>query len=59
MLKNDNKNIENENNEEEDLIESTGFKALKYSNLIDRYFTKFYINQGKDNEQYVFIHTNG
>lgn len=47
------------NEEEEDMIESTGLKALNYDNLIERYFTRYYIDKGGDNEQYVFIHTNG
>jgi hypothetical protein len=40
-------------------IDSSGFRSLNYNNLVDRYFTKYYINQGSENEQYVFIHSNG
>lgn len=44
--------------EDEEII-SVGLKATSYSNLIDRFFTKLYINKGTDSEQYVFIHSNG
>ncbi len=40
-------------------IEASGLKTLNYNNIVDRYFTKHYINKGTENEQYVFIHTNG
>lgn len=48
-------------NEEDagDTIESVGIKAVSYNNIVDRYFTKYYIDKGTDKEQYVFIHTNG
>ena len=42
-----------------DPIESVGLKATFYNNLVDRYFTKFYIDRYADDEQYIFIHTNG
>ena len=44
---------------EEVEIESGGFKTINYNNIIDRYFTRYYINEGTDNEQYIFLHTNG
>jgi hypothetical protein len=47
---------ENELNEE---VENVGIKAMYYNNIVDRYFTKYYIDQNTDKEQYVFIHTNG
>jgi hypothetical protein len=40
-------------------IEAEGLKTIHYNNLVDRYFTKYYINKGTENEQYVFIHSNG
>jgi hypothetical protein len=40
-------------------VENVGIKAMYYNNIVDRYFTKFYIDQYTDKEQYVFIHTNG
>ena len=50
----------NENNEvenEEDADLSIGMRALNYTNLVDRYFDKYYIDKGKPTEQYVFIHS--
>jgi hypothetical protein len=44
---------------EENEIEAGGFKTINYNNIIDRYFTRYYINQGTENEQYIFLHTNG
>lgn len=44
--------------EDEEII-SVGLKATSYSNLIDRFFTKLYINKGSESEQYIFIHSNG
>lgn len=40
-------------------IEASGLKNLYYNNIVDRYFTKYYFNKGCENEQYIFIHTNG
>jgi hypothetical protein len=40
-------------------VDDTGFRSLNYNNLVDRYFNKFYLDQGTENEQYIFIHTNG
>ena len=45
--------------EEEEEIVSVGLKATNYSNLIDRFFKKLYINKDKYNEQFIFIHSNG
>ena len=48
-------------NFEEDVdneVDTTGFRSLNYNNLVDRYFTKYYLDQGTENEQYIFIHTN-
>lgn len=47
---------ENEINEE---VENLGIKAMYYNSIVDRYFTKYYIDQNTDKEQYIFIHTNG
>lgn len=40
-------------------IESVGLKAANYNNIVDRYFTKYYLDKNTEKEQYVFIHTNG
>ena len=45
-------------NDGEDTITSIGMRALNYTNIVDRYFEKYYIDKGKSTEQYVFIHTN-
>jgi hypothetical protein len=45
--------------EENGEIEAGGLKTISYNNLVDRYFTKYYVNKGAENEQYVFIHSNG
>jgi hypothetical protein len=52
---------ENLNADEEDLeqIESLDLRAKYYNNLVDRYFTKFYLDKDTEKEQYIFIHTNG
>lgn len=53
---------ENENNLQDDNadpVESFGIKAMHYNNIVDRYFTKYYIDENTDKEQYIFIHTNG
>jgi len=44
---------------EEDVLSSVGFKSIYFNNLVDRYFTRYYLDKGKENEQFVFIHTNG
>ena len=41
------------------ILESVGLKAANYSNIVDRYFTKYYFDKNTDKEQYAFIHTNG
>ena len=51
----DNENIE----ENIDAVESVGIKAMYYNNIVDRYFTKYYLDEGTNKEQFVFIHTNG
>jgi hypothetical protein len=48
-------NFEDENDVD---IDTTGFRSLNYNNLVDRYFIKYYLDEGTENEQYVFIHTN-
>ncbi len=53
----DNKEIEEIN--EDETIDTVGMKAINYNNIVDRYFEKFYINKNTENEQYIFIHTNG
>jgi hypothetical protein len=40
-------------------IESSGLKNINYNNIVDRYFTKYYTNKGTENEQYIFMHSNG
>jgi hypothetical protein len=51
---------ENDMNEEQiDAIESLGIKAMHYNSIVDRYFTKFYVDEMTDKEQFIFIHTNG
>lgn len=45
--------------DEDEFIESIGLKALNYKNVIERYYTKIYINKNLPNEQYLFIHSNG
>ena len=52
----DNNDIKEEIDEE---IVSVGLKATFYNSLIDRFFYKIYINKNEDNEQYIFIHSNG
>lgn len=46
-------------NEEMETIEALDLRAIHYNNIVDRYFTKYYIDQNTDKEQYIFIHTNG
>ena len=55
---NTNHNFE-EKNEDEDEIVSVGLKATFFNNIIDRYYTKIYLNKDTDKEQYIFIHSNG
>ena len=63
--KNKNENKQNNNNdnkeedEEYDILESVGLKSIYYNDQIQRYFSKYYINKGQPNEQYIFIHSNG
>ena len=61
--KNDNKqnnnNKEDKDEEEYDILESVGLKSIYYNDQIQRYFSKYYINKGQPNEQYIFIHSNG
>ena len=61
--KNNTKDVNNDNddkNEEEiDILESVGMKSIYYNDQIKRYFSKYYINKGQPNEQYIFIHSNG
>jgi hypothetical protein len=45
--------------EDVDIDNTDGFRSLSYNSFVDRYFVKYYIDQGTENEQYVFIHTNG
>jgi hypothetical protein len=45
--------------EENGEIEAGGLKNINYKNLVDRYFTKYYTMKGTDDEQYIFIHSNG
>ena len=57
MIKNNEPQVQDiENEEDPDL--SMGMRALNYTNLVDRYFEKYYIDKGKPTEQYVFIHSN-
>jgi hypothetical protein len=50
---------EQEINDENDTVENLGIKAMYYNNIVDRYFTKYYFDKNSENEQYVFVHTNG
>jgi len=52
-------NVNAEEDEGDFSIESVGLKAANYNNIVDRYFTKYYLDKNTDKEQYVFIHTNG
>jgi hypothetical protein len=54
-----NNNLAEEKNEEDDEIVSVGLKATFFNNIIDRYYTKIYLNKDTDKEQYIFIHSNG
>ena len=44
---------------EEESVESVGLKSFNYTNMIERYFTRYYFDYGKETEQYAFIHSNG
>lgn len=44
---------------EEETVDTVGMRAIYYNNVVDRYFEKYYINKNTENEQYIFIHTNG
>ena len=61
--KNENKinnNKDDKDEEEEyDILESVGLKSIYYNDQIQRYFSKYYLNKGEPNEQYIFIHSNG
>ena len=65
--KNKNENIKNNNDkddkdkddEEYDILESVGLKSIYYNDQVQRYFSKYYLNKGESNEQYIFIHSNG
>ncbi len=48
-----------ENEKEEEFIESLGLKSIAYNNIVDRYYSKYYFDEGTENEQFIFIHTNG
>lgn len=54
-----NKEVEKDDLNEEETIDTVGMKAIHYNNLVDRYFEKYYIDKNTDKEQYIFIHTNG
>lgn len=54
-----NKECEREDANEEETIDTVGMKAIYYNNLVDRYFEKFFLDKGTENEQYIFIHSNG
>ncbi len=60
-MKNNNKNkeVEKDDLNEEEAIDTVGIRAIYYNNLVDRYFEKYYIDKNSENEQYIFIHTNG
>jgi hypothetical protein len=51
--------MKDDNDMNEEVIESLGIKAIHYNNLVDRYFTKYYVDKDTEKEQYIFIHTNG
>ena len=61
--KNDNKqndkDKDDKDDEEYDILESVGLKSIYYNDQVQRYFSKYYINKGQPNEQYIFIHSNG
>ena len=57
--KNKEKNNDDKDEEEYDILESVGLKSTFYNDQIQRYFSKYYLNKGEPNEQYIFIHSNG
>ena len=60
VIKEENKGDDKNNNKYEvEILDSVGLKCTLYNDFIGRYFNKYYINKGKNNEQYIFIHSNG
>ena len=57
--KNNDKNNDDKDDEEFDILESIGLKSTFYNDQIQRYFSKYYLDKGQPNEQYIFIHSNG
>ena len=57
--RNNNKDNDDKDDEEYDILESVGMKSTFYNDQIQRYFSKYYLNKGESNEQYIFIHSNG
>ena len=57
--KNNDKNNDDKDEEEFDILESVGLKSTFYNDQIQRYFSKYYLDKDKPNEQYIFIHSNG
>ena len=57
--KNDNRNNDDKDDDEYDILESVGLKSTFYNDQIQRYFSKYYLDKGQPNEQYIFIHSNG
>ncbi len=56
---NNDKNNDDKEDEEYDILESIGLKSTFYNDQIQRYFSKYYLDKGQQNEQYIFIHSNG
>jgi len=54
-----NKEVEKDDLNEEETIDTVGIKAIHYNNLVDRYFEKYYVDKNTEYEQYIFIHSNG
>ena len=57
--KNNDRNNDDKDDEEFDILESVGLKSTFYNDQIQRYFSKYYLDKGQPNEQYIFIHSNG
>ena len=57
--KNNDRNNDDKEDEEYDILESVGLKSTFYNDQIQRYFSKYYLDKGQPNEQYIFIHSNG
>ena len=57
--KNNERNNDDKEDEEYDILESVGLKSTFYNDQIQRYFSKYYLDKGQPNEQYIFIHSNG